>query len=113
MRTLATDENNDMFLDKKGFAFLEDIDAVSNVVERRLKTQRGELKYATSRGIPWFESIFAGQRNAKAWEAAMKETIKDVDGVISIDTFDYAIENNVVTYQTKFKTIYGGATVNA
>jgi hypothetical protein len=95
MRTLATDSNNDMFLEKKGFAFVSDLEAIANIVERRLKTQLGELQYNTARGIDWFDTIFASASNAAQWITAMKSAIRDVEGVTGITSFEYSIERNV------------------
>jgi len=112
MTTLATDANNDIFLTNKGFTLIEDAESIANVCERRLKTQRGELQFDLSRGVPWFETIFASQRNSVSWAASMKKTIKAVSGVTGISSFEFEVKENVVEYIARINTIYGEAVVS-
>lgn len=112
MKTLNTDLNNDIFLEKKGFSFAFDAYAVASVAEKVLQTQRGELRYDFTRGIPWFETVFSSIRNLKAWEAAAILAIKDSSGVSGITSFEYRITGRVLSYLAKINSIYGEAAIN-
>lgn len=112
MKTLSTDENNDIFLTSKGFSFTVDAYAVASVAEKVLQTQRGELRYDIIRGIPWFETVFSSIRNLKAWEAEMVLSIKSVAGVVGMTSFNYRVTGNQVSYLAIMKTIYGEAAIN-
>jgi len=112
MKTFDTDENNDMFLVNHSMAYALDIEAVAKVAENVLLTQRGELEYSTTRGIPWFETVFTSVRNLPAWAASMVSSLKKVSNVTGLTSFDYDAQGNLVEFVAKINTIYGETTVN-
>jgi len=112
MKTLATDENNDIYLTNNGYTFLEGKEAVAAVAENVLRTHRGELQFDVTRGIPWFETVFSSIRNLPAWSAQMVIAIKKVQGVTGLVSFDYQLSGSLVEYVAKIKTIYGETEIN-
>lgn len=52
--TIATNSDNDIYMDNfHNIAFSEDKKALSNVVLNAVRTNRGELQYDLSAGIPY------------------------------------------------------------
>ena len=101
-----------MYLEGGNFAFAEDLEAVARVAENVLRTQRGELQFDTTRGIPWFETVFNSIRNLPAWSAQMVISLKKIQGVTGLVSFDYGIGGSTVEYVAKINTIYGETQIN-
>lgn len=112
MRTLHTDENNDMFLSNRGFAFVYDADAVCKVSEQVVQTQRGELQLDITRGIPYFETVFSSSRNSKAWAAEMTKALSAIPNVTGVDSFKFQIKENTIKYVALLRSTFGKVTVN-
>ena len=112
MRTLNTDENNDLFLDRGAFATASDVRAVAKVCEQVVQTQRGELQFDTTRGIPWFETVFASIRYIKLWASKMTDAFKSVPNVTGVTSFKYEVKDRTVKYVAQINSIYGKAVLN-
>jgi hypothetical protein len=112
MKTLNTDENNDLFLDGKNIALAYDVAAVGKVCEQIVQTQRGELQFDITRGIPWFETIFASIRYIKLWASDMVLAFEGVANVTGVTSFKYEISERNVKYVAQINSIYGKVALN-
>jgi len=111
MKTLATDENRDLFLSGRGLAEVSDIQAVLNVCERVMLTARGELQYDISRGVPYFQTVFASGNSLVVWAAQSVAALEQVQGVVKVFSFNYGVLAGVVKYRAIIETIYGEVTL--
>lgn len=103
---------NDIYAKNRQIATVSDIYAVAKVVDHVFKTQRGELQYDVSRGIPWFETVFNSQQFLPVWSAQMVLAAKGVTDVTGVKSFDYSVSGDTVSYAAVIQTIYGEATTN-
>jgi hypothetical protein len=111
MKTLATDENRDLFLSGNGIAEASGIRAVLNLCERVMLTQTKELQYDTSRGIPYFQTVFSSGQSLPAWSAICITALEAVQGVKNVVSFDYGVLSSVLKYRAVIETVYGEGTI--
>lgn len=90
-----------------GFATVDGKEAIAQVVEAILKTQRGELQLDTDRGIPYFETVFTSRRYAPLWASYMEDAIRGCEYVKSLDNFTYAPNGETMNYRADFTTVNG------
>ena len=114
MRTILTDENNDIYLVGGNIAMAEDKQAVAQIVNNILRTQRGELSYNIDRGIPYLETVLGDNPDVNLWASYMMSAIKGISYVNRIISFipqvDY--ETNTLKFISRISTIYGDITIN-
>lgn len=112
MRTLKENENNDIFRVPGGnLAIGDGIDAVMQLCKSAMEVVVGEMLYQTDQGMPLFESAFNSYR-PEQFEAAGRLRMLEVDGVVSIESFDVDRINNALTYTAVIVTNYGKGTIN-
>lgn len=112
MRSLLTDENNDLFLVNYGLAIGEDKQAVAQIVNNVLRTQRGEVDYDTSRGIPYLETVLGDNPDVNLWSSYMISAIKSIEYVSRILSFIPSVDGNILTFTSRISTIYGDININ-
>lgn len=112
MRSLLTDENNDLYLVNYGLAIGEDKQAVAQIVNNVLKTQRGEVSYDTSRGIPYLETVLGDNPDVNLWASYMIAAIKSIEYVNRVVSFIPNVQDNTLTYTSRISTIYGDFNIN-
>lgn len=113
MTTFNTDSNNDIFLNTSGrIDIASDIIAVLKVCEQTAKTMRGELVLQGDIGMPNFQLIWSGSPNLTQYEAALRNTLSNTNGVSEVTDMDIFAENNTLKYNATIKTIYGEAALN-
>lgn len=112
MKTLNTDDNNDLFLEGRNISIATDIRAVAKVCEQVVQTQRGELQFDITRGIPWFETVFASPRYLKLWASNMTDAFNSVTNVTGVTSFKYQVSDRTVKYVAQINSIYGKAAIN-
>ena len=114
MLTIATDENNDIYLDEFGnIATVTGIEAVAQVCRNTILTTLGELIFNVNEGIPYFETVFSDPPNIELFQHAVVEALQTVEGVNSVKSFEYSTNGDVLTYTALIQTIYGDLTLNA
>lgn len=112
-KTLATDENNDLYLDADGnIAVFSGLAAVQNICLNASKAQLGEMPLYTAQGIPNFESVWNGVPNLPQFEAALRVTLLSVPNVVSIESLDTQLSQNTVRYTARINTTFGSSVVN-
>ena len=112
MKTLLTDENNDLYLVNFGLAFGEDKKAVAQIVNNVLRTQRGDVSYDTSRGIPYLETVLGDNPDISLWSSYMISAIKSIEYVQRVISFIPKVQDNTLTYTSRISTIYGDFNTN-
>lgn len=113
MLTIATDENNDIYLDEFGnLAVLTGIEAVAQVCRNKILTAYGELVYDTTAGIPYFETIFNDPPNIELFQNAVVEDLETMEDVVAVKSFEYSVNTDVLSYAAVIQTIYGDLKLN-
>jgi hypothetical protein len=112
MQTLNTDENNDLFLDGKNIALATGVQAVAKVCEQVVQTQRGELQFDITRGIPWFETVFSSIRYIKLWASDMVLAFESVANVTVVTSFKYEVKDRAVKYVAQINSTFGKVALN-
>jgi hypothetical protein len=107
-KTIATDSNNDMFIDTSGsVAMYTDVNAVLQSCEHAVKTMRGELVLQGDIGMPNFQLIWNGAPNIPQALSAARTALMAVPDVIGISELSAFVQNNVLYYNATIETIYG------
>lgn len=114
MRTILTDKNNDIYLSSYNIAIGEDKEAVVQIVNNVLRTQRGELSYDVTRGIPYLETVLGDNPDVDLWTSYMVNAIKGIEYVNKIVSFIPKVDNttNTLSFISRISTIYGDFNIN-
>jgi len=112
MKTIKVDENGDRVTISGLFIYLTNLNAVIQTCEQVMKQQLRELQYDQTKGIEYFNNVFAGNQNLQLFESQARNQILNVEGVTSIDSFDYEQKDNTLLYSATIKTIYGIGDIN-
>lgn len=113
MLSIATDENNDIYLDEFGnIATVSDLDAVAQVCRNTILVNLGELQYNTAEGIPYFQTVFNDPPNIELFQNAVIEALQKVEGVSAVKSFEYSTDQGVLHYTAVIQTIYGELALN-
>lgn len=106
---------NDLYLDSgNNIAFVSNLEALKHVVENVVRTQFGELQLNSTKGIPYFETIFSSRTNVDYWKAYMIDAIESVDNVDSCELFEIDIseDTQILTYRAYIKSTFGEFSIN-
>lgn len=112
MRTFATDGSNDFLVSGRSLSLASDRDAVLLVCRHCAQAILGEMMFAKNQGMPYFETVWVGAPTTAPFEAAFRERILRVDGVVSIDELTTVQEGDVMRYSATITTVYGTGALN-
>lgn len=113
MKTIATDNNNDLYIDDGGsIAIVSDIDALANISKNAVLTNKGELTYNIQFGIPYMETIFADVANTDIFQASIIQTLESLEGIERVSSYSFEINNGIYSYQVEETTEYGTVVLN-
>ena len=90
MTQLRMDDNDDLAIENNKFVFTEN-NSDEEIRQRLLQALRfflAEWFLDTSQGLPYFQAIFVKGTPADIVEAAFKDAIIGVDGVVTLDRFE-------------------------
>jgi hypothetical protein len=109
MRYRKQDENGDYtFGNGLNNFHIDNVDAVAQAIDTRLKLWVGEWFADVSDGTGWSQAIL-GKHSQNLYELTLRQRVLDTQGVISIQEFQSALDPNtrslVVTMVVE--TIYG------
>ena len=108
MITLKADKNRDIFVNESGdFVFLADKEAVSEVSEAYIRTARNEMIHKMNKGMPYFESIFAGVASIPQFEASFRARMREIEEVRAVTQFKAYFDDGVIKYDAIIQTING------
>lgn len=114
MRAIQTDENNDIYLVGGHIAMAQDKQAVAQIVDNVLRTQRGELSYDIERGIPYLETVLGDNPDVDLWLSYMLGALNSISYINKVISFVPQVDNqtNTLTFFSRLSTIYGDITIN-
>lgn len=112
MKTLAINENNDIFLDASGsLAFSQGKQARADIATNKTRTLYGEVPLSAQSGIPFFDVVFH-KFDPKLFEQFLRQTLMEVPGAEKVTQYEYNISGGVLTYRAVLNTQDGEVTVN-
>lgn len=112
MKTLAINENNDIFLDASGsLAFSQGKQAREDIATNKTRTLYGEVPLSAQSGIPFFDVVFH-KFDPKLFEQFLRQTLMEVPGAEKVTQYEYNISGGVLTYRAVLTTQDGEVTVN-
>ena len=113
MLSIATDENNDIYLDEFGnLATVNGLAAVAQVCRNTVLTTYGELIYDVDGGIPYFSTVFTDSPNIELFQNAVVQALQGVEGVTLVKSFEYSVNNGTLSYTAEIQTTYGDMILN-
>lgn len=113
MKTIITDDKNDIFIDAgANIAMADGIDALANISKNAVLVNKGELEFNKRKGIPYFDTIFAENANIDMFQANIVKTLENLDGVERISSFSYEVKDGIYSYSVEEITDYGTVVVN-
>lgn len=111
-RTLASDANNDLVLDRLGnVSIVEGLEAVAANCKTAIQAQRGEMIYAFDKGMPTMATAW-DRYNPIQFEAAARVILRAVPGVLGVDNFTVNRVGERLVYTATIRTTFGGTVIN-
>jgi len=89
MRIVKTTSDGYLSIENGKTVFLNDIDAVAQNIYQTLRLFQGEFFLDTTKGIPYKQYVFKKSTPIEYISSIFESAILGVNGVISIDKFDY------------------------
>lgn len=113
MKVLArTKDYHDLYLDGTGqIALVESKVCHAQIIESVILTVSGELQLNTSKGIPYFETIFESRMYLNTWKSYVENAIYNFDWVDIIDEFDCRFLGDTLYYNMTILTNDGETVV--
>jgi len=113
MKTIATNNKNDIYINARGnIALVDDIDAMANISKNAVLTNSGELFFNIQNGISYMDTIFADKVNTDMFQANIVQALEGLDGVERISSFSFEILNGIFSYKVKIITEFGTVVLN-
>lgn len=113
-RILQENANNDLEIQTNNqLGILTGIEAVSQACASAVETQRGELRFAQTTGVPTDQTVWGGVANRQLFAFYAVEAIKRVVGVQEVTQFDSDIVGDVLVYNVVIVTDFGTTTIGS
>jgi len=108
MKILEENANKDLFIGTNNqLGLLTDIEAVQQACVSAIETQRGELRYNTTRGVPTSSTLWDGVPNQQRFQFYAIEALRGVEGVQEVQQFSSEIVDNTLVYDAIILTDFG------
>lgn len=113
MRTLQVDKLNDIVRGPDGnIAMLTGVEAIGQTTVQYVRARRNEMIHNMDEGIPMDLLVWVGNPNEAQYEAAVRTSILQVEGVLEITDFSIQRVDDVLSYIAVIRTIEGETTIN-
>lgn len=113
MRIFAVDENNDMYIAASGqLAVNTALAALVQTCEHSMQSLLGEMVFSTGRGLPYREAVWSGAPNLRLFELSARRTLRNIEGVVAVDSLTYEARDNTLNYQATIRSSYGTFTIS-
>lgn len=108
MKTIATNEKNDIFLDVSGnLAFKSGNEARANICTNRARSVFNEIPLDMQSGIPYFSVVF-NNFDINQFKNFLFQELLQVSGVDKILSFSYNTQDNKLTYEATLQATEDG-----
>lgn len=117
IKTLSINAQNDIFLDDDGnISISNDLQAILEQCKQVAQVVLGEMIFNVDLGIPFFDTAWAGTPNALQFEAALRQSFMNVNGVLEVVYLEVRqgapMPANTMYYEATIRTIYGQGVLN-
>ena len=105
--------DRDLVVTSGDLVVIDEGERVAQAVEMRIQALRGEWFLDRTFGLPYFESVLGEKMiPGEDFDAVVKATILEVDGVNRIISFESSLDHSNRIYEVEFvaDTIYGPIT---
>lgn len=113
MKTIAINENNDIYLTPSGnISIKANIEALGDILVNKTQTNRGELQFDEEKGIDFLNTIFNSPAEIEFFESELINQIEDTDNVQNVYNFESETKNGIYSYKADIITDFGNITLN-
>lgn len=113
MKTIAINENNDIYLDNSGnLAIKTDLDAMGDICVNKSQTVQGELLFNQEKGIDFFNTIFSSPTYPDLFQNEVISQLEDTESVNTVNNFKGEASDGIYSYTTKIQTDFGQVVLN-
>lgn len=112
MKAIKVDENRDIVVIAGKIQFVYGIDVVKQNCMHAVLQLKNELNYNQAKGIDYFDNVFTSSVNLQRFEAQLRDNLKNVNGVLAIESLSKNIQGSELNYSVKIKTTFGGININ-
>lgn len=113
MRTIAIDNNNDIYIDNSNnLAIKTDLNAMGDIFTNKSQTNLGELLYNTGKGIDFFNTVFSSPTYLDLFQNELITQLEDTEETQKVSSYNAQVENEIYSYSTEIQTSYGKVTLN-
>lgn len=113
MRTIAINENNDIYLDASGNLVIKtDKEAVGDILVNKAQTNQGELLFNTEKGIDFFNTVFSSPAYPDLFQHQLLNEFENTEAVERIADYQADVKNGVYSYIADIQTEYGEVNIN-
>ncbi|SUW63487.1 Uncharacterised protein [Buttiauxella agrestis] len=108
MKTLATNDKNDIYLGPDGnLELFTGLMATLQTCEHVARTRLTELPYAQSRGIPFFDIALGSSPDMSLYDMYLRKVYLTAPGVTAVGNISFRLVGDELKYTAEIKTIYG------
>ena len=113
MRTIAINQNNDIYTDSSGnLVIKQDIDAIGDILVNKCQTNQGELLFNTDKGIDFFNTIFNSPAYVDLFQSQLVTEIENTEAVQRINDYNANVNKDIYNYTVSVQTEYGSIELN-
>lgn len=107
MRILAENANRDLFKGPNNqLGVLTGIQATVQASKSAIEAQRGEMQFATNRGIPTDQTLWSGVANQQQFQFYCRQALIRLPDVVRVASFTTEIVGDTLNYQATIITIF-------
>lgn len=109
MTNIKMTKDNGWAIENGNLAFIEGQEEIAQIVKLRLQSFYGEWFLDTTRGVPYFTTIFEKGVDPATIDNVFIETIINVPGIISLIEYDSILDTRTrrLTINFKARTVNG------
>lgn len=113
MKTIAINENNDIYLTPSGnLAIKQDLAAMGDIFVNKAQTVRGELQFDSEKGIDFYNTIFNSPTEIELFQADLTEQLEDTEETDRVYSYKGSVNDGVYSYKAEVITSYGNLILN-
>lgn len=111
-KILGENANRDLYVGPNNqLVLLTDLDATLQACASVIETQRGEVQYDTSRGVPTSQTLWAGIPNHQRFRYYALDALRGISGVREVKQFATENAGGDFTYTATIETVFGTGTI--
>ena len=112
MISLANNINRGFLVVAGRIQTVSNLDSSLTIIDNTVRSQLGEYIYKTDKGIDYWDNVFGANPNFQLFESQVRSNVLDLSFVERIESFEYTVKNNTLSYAMNVKTIYGSGVIN-